>query len=201
MMHLVRSTGKRCPTYTAEQCIDIFARIWHDPRRHVEAARGYWRTGTLNALDGSEDNLIVREARKYWDRLDMDRRRKQVIHDVEVEYAAKRLRWTPTHIKALILPYPKTGHTDVIKEFQDDEHPPLDDADDADDSDGVAQEDEDIDDKSDEVDEDAFNQDREVADEAANSFLGKGTAVDLTTKQRPRARFKTNSLRTNAPDK
>ena len=183
MMHLVRSTGKRCPTYTAEQCIDIFARIWHDPRRHVEAARGYWRTGTLNALDGSEDNLIVREARKYWDRLDMDRRRKQVIHDVEVEYAAKRLRWTPTHIKALILPYPKTGHMDVIKEFQDDEHPPLDDADDADDSDGVAQEDEDIDDKSDEVDEDAFNQDREVADEAANSFLGKGTAVDLTYDQ------------------
>ena len=67
MIHLVRSTGKRCPTYTAEQCIDIFAKIWTDWRRHVEAAKGYKRTGTLNKLDGSEDHLIVREAKKYWD--------------------------------------------------------------------------------------------------------------------------------------
>ena len=68
MIHLVRATGKRCPTYNAEQCIDIFSKIWLDSRRHLEAAKGYWKTGTLNALDGSEDHRITREAAEiFWD--------------------------------------------------------------------------------------------------------------------------------------
>jgi len=36
---------------------------------------------------------------------------------------AAYVRWTPSHIKALIVPYPITGHMDVVKEFQDDEAP------------------------------------------------------------------------------
>ena len=182
MIHLVRATGKRCPTYNAEQCIEVFSKIWLDWRRHKEAAKGYWRTGTMNALDGSEDQLIVREAKQYWDRLDMGTRRKQVIHDIEVEHAAGRLSWTPSHIKALIVPYPKTGHMDVIREFQDDDYPPLEDG--QEDIDSVAQEGESDDDsnKSD-VDEEAFNKAVEIADEAAKSSLGEGTTAHLTYDQ------------------
>ena len=55
----------------------------------------------------------------------MAARRQKVIHDVEVEHAAGRLSWTSGHIKALIAPYPKRGHMDTLKEFQDDEYPPL----------------------------------------------------------------------------
>ena len=55
----------------------------------------------------------------------MPSKRKKIIHDVDVEYEAGRLRWTPTHIKALMVPYPKTGHMDIIQEFQDDEYPQL----------------------------------------------------------------------------
>ena len=128
MMHLIRHTGRRCPTFGADQCIEIFALIWANWARHEEAAKGYKRTSTLNALDGSEDKFIVREAKKYWDRLDMPRRRERVIHDVDVEYEAGRLRWCPSHIQGLIVPYPKTGHMDIIEDCQDEECPALEDA-------------------------------------------------------------------------
>ena len=120
MMHLIRHTGKRCPTYSNDQCIDIFARIWANVARHEEAAKGYKRTGTLNALDESEDGLIVREAKTYWDRLGMRHKREKVIHDVDVEYKAGRLRWCSSHIQGLIVPYPKRGHMDTIEDCQDD---------------------------------------------------------------------------------
>ena len=186
MIHLVRATGKRCPTYNSEQCIDIFSRIWLDSRRHVEAAKGYWRTGTLNALDGSEDHLIVREAKTYWDRLDMSKRRERAIHDVEVEFAARRLRWIPSHIKALIVPYPARGHMDVIQEFQDDEYPPL--ADGQEESaDGEQQEQADDNDTSEDVDIEAFNAANvEDAADKPHSSLGEGTgaksSLDVGTK-------------------
>ena len=185
MIHLVRSTGKLCPTYSAEQCIDIFAKIWADRKRHVEAAKGYKRTGTLNALDGSEDHLIVREAKQFWDRLDMPNRRNQVIHDVEVEHAANRLRWTPSDIKRLIVPYPKTGHMDVIREFQDDEHLSLEEGGGAHDSDSDQHDDGDkaTDDESDEVVEEAFNKDLDGVEHKVNGSLGEGTCAGLTYDQ------------------
>ena len=125
MMHLVGHSGKRCPSYKAEDCIDIFSKIWVDWKRHVNAALGYKRTGTLNALNGDDDHLIKREAKTYWNRLEMKGRREKVIHDVEVEHKAGRLQRTAAGIKAPIVPYPKTGKMDVILEFQDDEYPQL----------------------------------------------------------------------------
>ena len=125
MMHLVRSTGRKCPSYNPQQCIDIMAKIWADPKKHVDAAKGYWRTGTLNALDGSEDNLICREAKVYWDRLDMPAKRLRVIEEIDEEIEKGRLRWTFLNIRRRIVPYPKTGHMDEIKEFQDDDFPQL----------------------------------------------------------------------------
>jgi hypothetical protein len=121
MIHLTRSTGRSCPTYSPQECIDIMAKIWTDPLRHIEGAKGYKRTGALNALDGSEDGLICREAKVFWDRLDMPAKRARVICDVDTEFHAGRLKWNAASIGELIVPFPKTGFMDTIHEFQDDD--------------------------------------------------------------------------------
>lgn len=185
MMHLVRWTGKRCPTYNPEQCIEIFTKIWADWKRHVEAAKGYKRIGTLNALDGKEDHLITREAKRYWDRLDMPSKRDRIIHDVDVEYEAGRLRWTPTDIKALIVPYPKTGHMDTIREFQDDEYPQLEKGENAADSEEELADHTDSDNDSADYDNNACAEGLECSLDKGTpaSSFGEGTAEGLTYDQ------------------
>ena len=180
MIHLTRATGRGCPSYSPQECIDIMAKIWADPSRHIEAAKGYKRTGTLNALNGDEDHLIVREAKVFWDRLDMPTKREQAIHDVDVEFNAGRLRWNATALRSLIAPYPKTGHMDVIHEFQDDDCL-ADGGGHACDSDYEQDENNEDDDAG-----DVMQTDREGdgAPETAPSSLGEGTsAVALTYEQ------------------
>ena len=190
MMHLVRSTGKRCPTYDHKECVDIFTKIWSNLKLHVGAAKGYKKTGTTNALDGSEDHLICREAAKYWRKLDMPAKREQVLHDVDVEFNEGRLSWCYADIKRLIVPYPKTGHMDTIKEFQDDEFPGLKVGESAADSGG----DESLDEENNHVvtaNDSASSEESDAEDEVVDeSSLGQGTlstshgqAVELTYEQ------------------
>ena len=47
-------------------------------------------------------------------------RRAKVCVDVEVEFQAGRLPWTYDAVKSLIRPYPKRGHLDTVKDFQED---------------------------------------------------------------------------------
>ena len=40
---------------------------------HVQGCKGYKYTGTTVAFDGSEDHLIGKDAKEFWDEMDMRR--------------------------------------------------------------------------------------------------------------------------------
>jgi hypothetical protein len=82
---------------------------------------GFQKTGITNALDGSEDHLIVREAKHFWRSLRMDSQRQSAIHDVEVEVEQGRLQWTFQSIYSIIADFTAVGCLDQLLEFQDDE--------------------------------------------------------------------------------
>jgi len=62
-----------------------------------------------NALTGEEDHLICRETRTFWDELEMWSVRQEVVHDVEVEWAAGRLRWSFEGVSSIIVDFPARG--------------------------------------------------------------------------------------------
>ena len=49
-----------------EENIDIMIAVMSDVNVHLEACRGYKRTGTTNAFDSTGDHLIKREAEVFW---------------------------------------------------------------------------------------------------------------------------------------
>ena len=95
--------------------------LWLREGLHVQACKGYKYTGIKNALDGSEDYMIVREAAQFWKDLKMRDRVNKAVHDVEVECTAGRLQWSYQGVYSLIAPFPPRGKLDVLLEFQDDE--------------------------------------------------------------------------------
>ena len=104
-----------------EQCIDWMAEVWGQRALHDQARRGYKYTGATNALDGSEDHLIAREARVFWDNLGVSAKRDAVCHDVRVEVEGGRLRWGYDAVYSLVAPFPLRRALDQMVEFQDDE--------------------------------------------------------------------------------
>jgi hypothetical protein len=50
---------------------------------HSQGLRGHKKTGLNNALDGSEDYLVTREAREFWMSADMATERQQAIAEVD----------------------------------------------------------------------------------------------------------------------
>ena len=50
---------------------------------HMEGVKGHKRTGLSNALDGSEDDQICREALECWNELDMNNLRKEALAKVD----------------------------------------------------------------------------------------------------------------------
>jgi uncharacterized MnhB-related membrane protein len=85
------------------------ATVWAQPELHVAAVAGYKKTGLANALDGSEDNLMCREAKEFWDELRMAAIRAELLRTVEVEYAEGRLAWNFADVSSLVVPFPRTG--------------------------------------------------------------------------------------------
>ena len=71
MIHKSRSRGGGLVDLTKEENIRIMAEVALDTDLNLGASAGYKRTGTTNALDGSEDHLITREAGNFWNELRM----------------------------------------------------------------------------------------------------------------------------------
>ena len=65
MLRLARINPGKMPSAMAESCIDWMAEVWGNRALHDQAVKGYKYTGETNALDGSEDHLIAREARVF----------------------------------------------------------------------------------------------------------------------------------------
>jgi hypothetical protein len=115
--------GLKMPSALVEDNIDWMVEVWLDRDLHAQAAKGYKYTGATNALNGSEDYMIAREARTFWDKLGVSEKRDGAVHDVEVEVEAGRLRWGYDAVYSLVAPFPKRGHLDATVEHQDDEDP------------------------------------------------------------------------------
>ncbi len=85
------------------------ATVWAQPELHLAAVAGYKKTGLTNALDGSEDNQICREAKEFWDELRMPAMRAELLRTVEVEFTEGRLAWNFADVSDMVVPFPRTG--------------------------------------------------------------------------------------------
>ena len=56
---------------TDEENIMLMATVLSDPALHLQGCKGYKQTGTTVALDGSEDWMIGKDAKIFWDENDM----------------------------------------------------------------------------------------------------------------------------------
>ena len=63
--------GTVVPQLRQEGCIDIMVDVLSNTALHLNAARGYLRTGMTVDLDGLQDQEIVREAGAFWTELGM----------------------------------------------------------------------------------------------------------------------------------
>lgn len=105
--------GTPCPIIRKEDCIAWMCLVWCRTRLHAQAAAGFKKVGVTNALDGSEDGRVSREARTFWDSARMKTERASAVADVDEEVAAGRLRWTYGDVYRIICEHPKRGHVDV----------------------------------------------------------------------------------------
>ena len=99
--------GTVVPQLRQEGCIDIMVDVLSNTALHLNAARGYLRTGMTVDLDGLQDQEIVREAGACWTELGMRTNINSAVADIREEHNAKRLSWTVEDIKRIIRPYPK----------------------------------------------------------------------------------------------
>ena len=113
-----RETAVAVPRVSHETAIDMMYKIMSKREMHLRAAAGYKKTGATVALDGSEDNLIEREAGTYWQSLSMRTKVNKEIEMVRQEFEAGRLRWTQRDVARLINPYPEHKKEDGILERQ-----------------------------------------------------------------------------------
>ncbi|MCP4243633.1 MAG: hypothetical protein GY772_24025, partial [bacterium] len=81
MIQQQRLLPNACPVPRKEDVLQWQAILWSQPSLHTPAVAGYKKTGIANALDGSEDHLICREAGEAWNALNMSRRRDEVMKD------------------------------------------------------------------------------------------------------------------------
>ena len=62
VLRLARINPGKMPSAMVESRIDWMAAVWGNRALRDQARRGYQYTGETNALDGSDENLIAREA-------------------------------------------------------------------------------------------------------------------------------------------
>ena len=106
---------------TREENIDIMIEVMSDLDLHLRASRGYKYTGTMVAFDRSEDHKICREAKEFWNEMNMRTRINSAVAEVEAQFQVGKLPWTWATVQSLITPYPKKGHLDVLLPGQEDE--------------------------------------------------------------------------------
>ena len=116
-----RRAGGGLVDTTREENIDLMIEVMSQRELHVRAARGYKYTGTMVALDGSEDYKICREAKYFWSEMDMRRHINAAVAEVEAKFQAGELPWSFKTVQSLLPNYPKTRHLDTLRRGQDDE--------------------------------------------------------------------------------
>ena len=101
----------------ARQVVDDVAATWVG-LNHIAGVKGHKRTGLSNALNGSEDHLLSREAGQFWHSLGMSALRDIVVEQVEEQYRAGKLSRTQEVIDSLREPFPN-GIAGEMREGQE----------------------------------------------------------------------------------
>ena len=100
---------KQC---TDEENIMLLATVLSDPAIHLQACKGYKYTGTSVAFNGSEDRMIGKDAKVFWDELDMRARIDKELIKLKVRYDNGDLIWNYENVQKEIIPYPPRGKFD-----------------------------------------------------------------------------------------
>ena len=94
--------------------------VLSDKELHLKATRGYKKVGQSVALNGSEDNLIVREAAGYWNQATSDgykNMREKVNEEMAIvkeHWTEGQITWNEQFVRKLINDYPKAKKVDAI---------------------------------------------------------------------------------------
>ena len=123
-MKKARSQGGGLVDLTLEENIDIMAEVMLSKDLHLMATRGFKLTGTTIALDGTEDDMVTREAGVFWKELGMRAEVDAAVADVERRWNEGRLPRTYATVQSLITPYPRRGQLGKLLPGQDDEATP-----------------------------------------------------------------------------
>ena len=86
-----RESGGGVADLAEEENIDIVIDIMRNRNLHIKACKGYKYTGTTVAFDGSEDKLICREAKHFWDEMKMRTQIDSAVAHVKGRYEAGEL--------------------------------------------------------------------------------------------------------------
>ena len=106
--------GAVMPSIKKETSIDVIVEVLSNRKLHLDAAKGYKRTGASICLEGKEDHEVCREAGEYFRGLGMREKINREVAAVRGEARAGRLRWTRADVLRLIQPYPKHKRADAI---------------------------------------------------------------------------------------
>ena len=109
------------PQLRQEECIDIMVNVLSSMELHLNAAKGYLRTGMTVDLEGLQDQEIVREAGEFWREHGMRAKTNFAVKEVREEHSAGRLGWKVEDIQRIIKPYPPQPKVDaVLRNMEDD---------------------------------------------------------------------------------
>ena len=108
--------GHRVPQLSRQECIDIMVQVLSGLQVHVDASKGFIKTGIRVPLDGSQDFEICREALHLWDELGLREKVKSVVVDVREECSRKRLKWSYDDVRELVRPYEERREVDSVLE-------------------------------------------------------------------------------------
>ena len=106
---------------TNEENIMILATVFSDKNLHLQGCKGYKYTGTTVAFDGSEDEMIGKDARQFWDEMDMRARIDKELKRLKQRHDDKELIWNFENVQKEVIPYPKHGKYDAEPEGIEDE--------------------------------------------------------------------------------
>ena len=107
--------GVGVPRCTPSKCIELMAgEVMSKLSLHLAAADGYLKTGLRVALDGSQDQEVVREAQHFWRDLGMRAKINSAVVEVREAFAAGTLRWCAEDVNRLIRPYPPKPKEDAV---------------------------------------------------------------------------------------
>ena len=106
------SDPARLAIMSRQDVISCFGTVYSDVRKHEIASRFGVENMIRCAFDGSENTLANPKLKEVWDELGMDDWRAQTKVDMDAEFTAGHLPWTPETLEQLVELYPKRGKLD-----------------------------------------------------------------------------------------